>query len=146
MSRVHGGFFRITLSLAAQALLWKELSEHSRPVFPLRAARFLWYLAFGALLLLSLLYLLKCFCHFRMVKEEFCHPVGVNYSFAPWISWLLLLQSAPRELVSPGAAPYPVLFWAFAVPLILLDVKVYGQWLTTEKRFLSTTANPTSQV
>jgi hypothetical protein len=29
------------------------------------------------------------------VKAEFLHHVGVNYLFAPWISWLLLLQSSP---------------------------------------------------
>ncbi|CAJ1973252.1 unnamed protein product [Sphenostylis stenocarpa] len=76
-----------------------------------------------------------------MVKAEFLHPVGVNYLFAPWISWLLLLQSAP--FVAPKTALYLVLWWVFAV----LDVKIYGQWLTKGKRLLSSAAaNPTSQM
>lgn len=30
--------------------------------------------------------------------------------------------------------------------IVALDVKIYGQWLTKGKRFLSTVANPTSQL
>ncbi|KAJ1401331.1 Voltage-dependent anion channel [Sesbania bispinosa] len=79
-----------------------------------------------------------------MVKAEFLHHVGVNYLFAPWISWLLLLQSAP--FVAPKTATYLILWWLFAVPVVALDVKIYGQWFTKGKRFLSTVANPTSQL
>ena len=32
------------------------------------------------------------------------------------------------------------------IPLVVLDVKIYGQWFTKGKRFLSTVANPTSQL
>ncbi|KAJ0025403.1 hypothetical protein Pint_09053 [Pistacia integerrima] len=79
-----------------------------------------------------------------MVKVEFLHHVGVNYLFAPWISWLLLLQSAP--FVTPKTSSYLVLWWVFAVPVVALDVKIYGQWFTRGKKFLSTVANPTSQL
>lgn len=79
-----------------------------------------------------------------MVKAEFLHHVGVNYLFAPWISWLLLLQSAP--LVVPNTLSYLVLWWVFAIPVLALDIKIYGQWFTTEKRFFSMVANPTSQI
>ena len=41
---------------------------------------------------------------------------------------------------------YQVLWWVFTVPILALDLKIYGQWFTTEKRFLSMVANPTSQV
>ena len=34
----------------------------------------------------------------------------------------------------------------FAVPVVLLDIKIYGQWFIKGKRFLSTVANPTSQM
>jgi len=63
---------------------------------------------------------------------------------APWISWLLLLQSAP--FVAPNTVSYFVLRWVFAVPIVALDVKIYGQWFSKGKRFLSTFANPTSQL
>lgn len=78
------------------------------------------------------------------MKAEFLHHVGVNYLYAPWISLLLLLQSAPLTVLNKVS--YPVLCWVFSVPVVLLDVKIYGQWFTTEKRFLSVFANPTSQI
>ncbi|CAK8569057.1 unnamed protein product [Lathyrus sativus] len=81
-----------------------------------------------------------------MVKAEFLHHVGVNYLFAPWISWFLILQSAPVDLITPETATYLILWWIFAVPVVVLDIKIYGQWFTKGKRFLSTVANPTSQL
>ncbi|KAM4129860.1 hypothetical protein ACJW30_01G055700 [Castanea mollissima] len=65
-------------------------------------------------------------------------------SQGPWISWLLLLQSAP--FIAPKTFPYLVLWWVFVIPVLVLDVKIYGQWFTKGKRFLSTVANPTSQL
>jgi hypothetical protein len=35
-----------------------------------------------------------------------------------------------------------VLWLVFAVLIMVLDVKIYGQWFTTEKRFLSMMAKP----
>lgn len=140
LAKFHAGYFRISLSLGGQALLWKTLIESSSSpthdtsaalrrvlcTLPSAAAILaLWSLALFALVLLSLLYLLRCLFYFKMVKAEFLHPVGVNYLFAPWISWLLLLQSAP--FVAPTTATYLVLWWVFAVPVVVLDVKFYGQ-------------------
>ncbi|KAJ0085428.1 hypothetical protein Patl1_09238 [Pistacia atlantica] len=152
--RFHAGYFRISLSLGGQALLWKTLigptddyTSTLRHVFHIlhpTAFRVLWFLALFVLILLSLLYILRCLFYFKMVKVEFLHHVGVNYLFAPWISWLLLLQSAP--FVTPKTSSYLVLWWVFAVPVVALDVKIYGQWFTRGKKFLSTVANPTSQL
>ncbi|PKI45709.1 hypothetical protein CRG98_034025 [Punica granatum] len=79
-----------------------------------------------------------------MAQAEFLNRVGVNYLFTPWISWLLLLQSAP--FVKPGTVPCHILWWVFVAPVVALDVKIYGQWFIKGKRFLSTVANPTSQL
>ncbi|KAJ8639017.1 hypothetical protein MRB53_015711 [Persea americana] len=154
LTRFHAGYFRISLSLCGQALLWKTLSEPTEDAhafrraiqtLPSRAFLLLWSISLFVLLFLSVLYLLRCFFHFHMVKKEFLHHVGVNYLFAPWISWLLLLQSSP--LINPKDPHYVVLWWVFALPMIALDVKIYGQWFTKGKRpFLSTVANPTSQL
>ncbi|TKY75210.1 S-type anion channel SLAH1 [Spatholobus suberectus] len=153
LTKFHAGYFRISLSLGGQALLWKTLIESThdtstlRRVFcalPSAAFLVLWSLALSILVLLSLLYLLRCLFFFKMVKAEFLHPVGINYLFAPWISWLRLLQSAP--FVAPKTATYLVLWWVFALPVVALDVKIYGQWFTKGKRFLSAVANPTSQM
>ncbi|KAK7310939.1 hypothetical protein RJT34_08750 [Clitoria ternatea] len=150
LTKFHAGYFRISLSLGGQALLWKTLIEsrddtsaprHMFSTLPSPALAVLWSLAMAIHVLLSLLYILRCLFFFKMVKAEFLHHVGVNYLFAPWISWLLLLQSAP--FVAPKTATY---WWVFAVPVLVLDVKIYGQWFTKGKRFLSTVANPTSQM
>ena len=153
LTKFHAGYFRISLSLGGQALLWKTLAQPTDDTSAMRrvfhvlhptAFLVLWSLALFILVLLSLLYLLRCLFFFKMVKAEFLHHVGVNYLFAPWISWLLLLQSAP--FMAPKTVPYLVLWWVFAVPVVMLDVKIYGQWFTKGKRFLSTVANPTSQM
>lgn len=99
----------------------------------------LWSLAFLILTSLSFLYILRCMFFFKVVETEFWHVCS-----APWISWLLWLQSAP--FVAPNTVSYLVLRWVFAVPIVALDVKIYGQWFSKGKRFLSTFANPTSQL
>ncbi|KAE8659872.1 S-type anion channel SLAH1 [Hibiscus syriacus] len=153
LTKFHAGYFRISLSLGGQALLWKTLIgpthdkstlRHVVHMFHPTAFLLLWCFALFILSLLSLLYILRCFFYFKMVKAEFLHHVGVNYLFAPWISWLLLLQSAP--FVAPKTTSYLVLWWFFAVPVVALDVKIYGHWFTKGKKFLSTVANPTSQI
>ncbi|KAH7576728.1 hypothetical protein JRO89_XS01G0137000 [Xanthoceras sorbifolium] len=154
LTRLHAGYFRISLSLCSQALLWKTLGEpppsdaHAFRRFfsllPSTAFALLWSIALFTLAILSLLYILRCYLYFQRVKSEFLHHVGVNYLFAPFISWLLLLQSSP--FIAPKSAYYSVLWWVFVVPVIILDVKIYGQWFTKGKRFVSAVANPTSQI
>ncbi|XP_022857335.1 S-type anion channel SLAH1-like [Olea europaea var. sylvestris] len=152
-AKFHAGYFRISLSLCSQVLLWKTLDEPSDDVHAFRQVLrllpyavfvLLWSLALFSLVSLSLIYLLRCFLHFEMVKNEFLHRVGVNYLFAPWISWLLLLQATP--FFTAKTVHYFVLWWAFIVPILALDIKIYGQYFTKGKRLLSGTANPTSQL
>lgn len=148
LSRFHAGYFRITLSLSSQALLWKNLSDQTKEFHKLPSFTFLlvWCLALATQVLFCFVFMLKCFFRFQMVRTEFLHHVGVNYLFTPSVAWLLLLQSSPDFLFNPNTTPYVVLWWFFIIPIIGLDVKIYGQWFTTEKRFLSAAANPTSQV
>lgn len=163
LARLHAGYFRISISLGSQALLWKMLRQtsnhdHSNStsdmpspllnvlhILPSTVFPLLWCLSLLILISLSLIYILRCFYHFRLVKAELLHHVGVNYLFAPWTSWLLLLQSIPI-FIAPKTVPYLTLWWVFSIPIIVLDVKIFGQWFTTEKRFLSLVANPTSQI
>ncbi|KAJ7966825.1 S-type anion channel like [Quillaja saponaria] len=154
LTKFHAGYFRISLSLGGQTLLWKTLIGPTNDTNTLRhvvghllhptAFLVLWCLSLFVLVLLSLLYLLRCLFYFKLVKAEFLHHVGVNYLFAPWISCLLLLQSAP--FIDSNSESYLVLWWVFAVPVVVLDVKIYGQWFTKGKKFLSMAANPTSQI
>ncbi|XP_019450410.1 PREDICTED: S-type anion channel SLAH4-like [Lupinus angustifolius] len=153
VAKFHAGYFRISLSLSSQALLWKILIEPIQDAHALRrlfllipstAFILLWSLALFTLITLSFVYVLKCVFHFKMVKGEFLNHVGVNYLFVPWICCLLLLQSSP--LLHPKTLYYQILWWVFVAPILVLDVKIYGQWFTKGKRFLSTVANPTSQL
>lgn len=134
LTKFHAGYFRITLSICSQALLRKNLSEPPNDahvyrrmlnVLPSAAFILLWSLALLTLVSFSILYILKCFYIFESVKNEFLDHVGVNYLFAPWISWLLLLQSVP--FFTPNTLYYLLLWWIFVVPIVALDVKIYGQ-------------------
>ncbi|KAI3464888.1 hypothetical protein Pfo_021551 [Paulownia fortunei] len=153
LTRIHAGYFRITLSLGWQALLWKiVLQPHQDSRIAFRVPKIFystiltiaWSFSLLILILLSLLYSLKCVFRFNMIKAEFTDQVGVNYLFAPWISWLLILESAP--FVTPKHVSFVILWWVFAIPVIILDVKIYGQWFTKGKRYLTAVANPTSQL
>ena len=153
LKQFHAGYFRISLSLCSQALLWNILIEPVQDAHALRriftlipstAFTLLWSLALFTLVTLSFLYVLRCLFHFEMVKDEFLNRVGVNYLFAPWISWLLLLESSP--FLPPKTLYYQILWWVFVVPVFVLDVKIYGQWFTKGKRLLFTVANPASQL
>ncbi|KAL4563022.1 hypothetical protein LXL04_027053 [Taraxacum kok-saghyz] len=154
ITKINAGYFRICMSLGGQALLWKTLSEQVdisptiNNVFtklPLTAYFLIWCLALCVFISLSTLYLFRCIFHFNMVKGEYHHHVGVNYLYAPWVSALLLLRSAP-SFIFPNKYSYEYVWWPLILPVIALDVKIYGQWFTTEKRFLSMVANPTSQL
>ncbi|KAI3702558.1 hypothetical protein L6452_28301 [Arctium lappa] len=153
ISRCHAGYFRITLSLCCQTLLWKTLKEPPENahvyrkmlgVLPTTAFLLLWSLSLLILATLSILYILRCALFSHMVKNEYLNHIGVNYLFAPSISWLLLLQTAP--FLTPKTVYYILLWWVFVVPIFVLDVKIYGQWFTKGKRILSTVANPASQL
>ncbi|KAM0011581.1 putative transporter protein SLAC1/Mae1/ Ssu1/TehA [Helianthus debilis subsp. tardiflorus] len=153
ISRFHAGYFSITLSLCWQTLLWKTLREppenahaYRRMLGALPSAAFIlmWSLSLFILVSLSILYILKCALLTNMVKQEYLNPISVNYLFAPWISWLLLLQTTP--FFSPKTIYYVIFWWVFVLPIFILDVIIYGQWLTKGKRCLSKVANPASQL
>ncbi|KAI3774891.1 hypothetical protein L1987_49454 [Smallanthus sonchifolius] len=153
ISRFHAGYFRITLSLCWQTLLWKTLVEPPENahayrrmlgIVPSAAFVLIWSLSLLILVSLSILYILRCVLLSDMVKKEYLNHISVNYLFAPWISWLLLLQTSP--FFSPKTVYHHVLCWVFVLPIFILDVKIYGQWFTKGKRFLSTVANPASQL
>lgn len=153
IAKINAGYFRICMSLGAQALLWKTLSEKTTQTsfenvfttLPSTTYFLIWCLSLCIFVSLSILYILRCIFHFNMVKAEFHHHIGVNYLFAPWVSCLLLLQSAPK-FIFRNKYSYEYVWWPLIIPVIALDVKIYGQWFTTEKRFLSMVANPTSQL
>ncbi|KAL5730023.1 hypothetical protein ACHQM5_002901 [Ranunculus cassubicifolius] len=150
LRRFHAGYFIISLSFCGQTYLWRTLCEsplndhlpinlrHRSIFFVL-----LWSFSLLILSIYTLVYILRCYFQFKLVKSEYLDNVGVNYLYVPWISWLLLLQSSP--FISPLTTRYAVMYWLFVTPVLALDVKIYGQWFTKGKRILSVFANPASQ-
>ncbi|CAA6671302.1 unnamed protein product [Spirodela intermedia] len=127
LGRFHAGYFRISLSLCGQALLWKTLTERqwrtpspsatpSAPSLPPPST------SFGRVLR-------------PRWGQLFLRPLDLG---AP--------PPAVFALLPPGTKPYVALWWVFSTPVLALDVKIYGQWITKGKKFLTLVANPTSQL
>ncbi|CAO2814019.1 unnamed protein product [Amaranthus hypochondriacus] len=157
LANLHAGYFRISLTLCAQVMLWKSLvnftknshDPHLHPfllMLPLTASTLLWSMGLFVLISLSIIYTLRCLYHFDKVKNEFLHHVGVNYLFAPWMSCLFLLQTSPILVVPTGSIYQLLSWWMLVVPIIMLDIKVYGHWFIKGKRFLVKVANPACQL
>lgn len=141
------GCFGICLGLSSQSILWKSLSTspaikflHVTPYINL----VLWILALLILLLVCFTYLLKCIFYFEAIKREYFHPVRVNFFFAPWVVGMFMAIGVPPR-IAPNPL-HPAVFCVFAIPTFLLELKIYGQWLSGGKRRLSMVANPSSHL
>ncbi|XP_031494916.1 S-type anion channel SLAH4-like [Nymphaea colorata] len=170
LARFHADLFRVSMALAGQALLWRTLSSGSfsdpwPPLFNSIVEKSFWLLAALVLSSSSLAYLFKSIFHFHVVKAEFLDRWRVNYLFAPWIAAILLLQCLlpfrydHERSSGSGLGGSKFINWGHLAPLIsralwcactaavlLLEVKIYGQWFTKGKRFLSTVANPSTHL
>ncbi|KAL9671026.1 hypothetical protein QQ045_008589 [Rhodiola kirilowii] len=154
LAKFHAGYFRISLSLSSQTLLWKTLSNPPQDAhsfrrmlgyLPTYAFILLWSLALCTTVTLSFLYILRCMLHYNRIKVEVDNNVGINYLFVPWISFLFLIQSSPFMSPNSPSLNHFILWWVFTIPIFILDVKIYGQWFTKgENKYLSIVANPSS--
>lgn len=118
----------------------------------------IWWLALATLLLLTIIYIAKCVVYFEAVRREFYHPVRVNYFFSPWITALFLAQAVPQYLsfntttstksTTPLqlSGPSPALWCVVMTPILALELKLYGQWLSGGERRLSKVANPSTHM
>ncbi|KAF5175300.1 Guard cell s-type anion channel slac1 [Thalictrum thalictroides] len=141
------GCFGICLGLSSQAILWRALAQspatkflHITPLINL----FLWLVALTMLLLISITYALKCAFYFEAVRREYFHPVRVNFFFAPWIICMFLAIGVPPVVAQERL--HPSIWCIFMTPVFLLELKIYGQWLSGGKRRLSKVANPSSHL
>ncbi|KAH8967439.1 hypothetical protein BDL97_03G078000 [Sphagnum fallax] len=156
------GVFRISLGLGCQSILWRDLHElqcMQRFVYvPYVISEVIWWLALATLLLLTIIYIAKCVVYYEAVRREFYHPVRVNYFFTPWITALFLAQTVPQYLsfntttstksTTPLqlSGPSPALWCVVMTPILALDLKLYGQWLSGGERRLSKVANPSTHM
>eukprot|EP00252_Welwitschia_mirabilis_P010547 TRINITY_DN2384_c0_g1_i3.p1 TRINITY_DN2384_c0_g1~~TRINITY_DN2384_c0_g1_i3.p1 ORF type:complete len:475 (+),score=62.95 TRINITY_DN2384_c0_g1_i3:177-1601(+) len=144
--RFPNACFGMCMGLASQASLWKALSNspaleflHVPPAINLA----LWTFAVFVLLLVSATYILKTVFHREAVRREFSHPVRVNFFFAPLVASMNLAIAVPPSIAE--TLP-PWIWWVFMAPLVALELKIYGQWLSGGERRLSRVANPTTHI
>lgn len=141
------GCFGICLGLSSQAVLWHALATSPATRF-LNISPFinlaLWLLAVPVLLCVSFTYILKCVFYLEAVKREYFHPVRVNFFFAPWVVCMFLTLGVPPAIAPEKLQPF--IWCTFMAPYFLLELKIYGQWLSGGKRRLSKVANPSSHL
>lgn len=141
------GCFGICLGLSSQAILWLNLATSPATKF-LHVTTYinlaLWLVALTALFAVTVTYILKCIFYFEAVRREYFHPVRINFFFAPWVVCMFLAIGAPPIIV-PGKIN-PAVWCVFMAPYFLLELKIYGQWLSGGKRRLSRVANPSSHL
>ncbi|XP_022923216.1 guard cell S-type anion channel SLAC1-like [Cucurbita moschata] len=141
------GCFGICLGLSSQAVLWRALATSPATKF-LHVSPFIniaiWLLATAAVCSVFVAYILKCIFYFEAVKREYFHPIRVNFFFAPWVVFMFLAIGAPPRFVSEPL--HPAVWCAFMGPYFLLELKIYGQWLSGGKRRLCKVVNPSTHL
>ncbi|AQK92456.1 S-type anion channel SLAH2 [Zea mays] len=137
--------FGMCLGVSSQAMLWKTLqSEPSTAFLHVSPAvnHVLWWVSASLMALVSFIYLFKVVFYFEAVRREFHHPIRVNFFFAPWIACLFLVKGLPH----PVWTIHHVVWYILMAPIFLLDLKIYGQWMSGGARRLSKVANPTNHL
>lgn len=138
--------FGICLGVGSQAILWKTLATSPSTSFihfGLTVNLVLWCLSLALLSIISSIYLLKIILYFEAVCREYYHPIRVNFFFAPWISCLFLAIGIPSSI---GIKLHAALWYGLMGPIFLLELKIYGQWMSGGRRRLSKVANPSNHL
>ena len=116
LAKFHAGYFRISLSLGGQALWWKTLIESPTHdvtsalrrllcTLPSSAFLALWSLALFTLVLLSLLYLLRCLIvFFFFLIGQMLFLLGEDIKLATFLMFhfLLTIQLTLSHYISSG--------------------------------------------
>ncbi|KAJ6818392.1 putative S-type anion channel SLAH2 isoform X1 [Iris pallida] len=138
--------FGMCLGVSSQAILWKTLATSPSMHFlhvSLAVNLVLWCASLALTAAVTFVYSLKLVFYFEAVKREYHHPVRVNFFFAPWIACLFLAIGVPPEVV-PSLPP--ALWYALMAPILCLELKIYGQWMSGGQRRLSKVANPSNHL
>ncbi|XP_072998832.1 S-type anion channel SLAH2-like [Typha latifolia] len=138
--------FGICLGVSSQAILWKSLatSPSMRFLHLSGSINFvLWCISIALTGIVSFIYFLKIIFYFEAVRREYYHPIRVNFFFAPWITCLFLALGLP-PLVANNL--HGALWYVFMTPILCLELKIYGQWMSGGQRRLSKVANPSNHL
>uniref|UniRef100_A0A0D6QYG5 Uncharacterized protein n=1 Tax=Araucaria cunninghamii TaxID=56994 RepID=A0A0D6QYG5_ARACU len=139
-------FFGVCLGVGSQAVLWKTLAAAPTMKFlhvPQYINLVLWCVAVLTFIIISTVYVSKCIFYFEAVRREYYHPVRVNFFFAPWIACMFLAIGVPPHITK---SVHPGVWCAFMAPLLCLELKIYGQWMSGGERRLSKVANPSNHL
>ncbi|CAM0880499.1 unnamed protein product [Alopecurus aequalis] len=138
--------FGMCLGMSSQAILWKNIAIAASTRFlhiTLRTNLVLWCVSVALMCFVSALYGCKIVFYFEAVRREYYHPIRVNFFFAPWIACLFLAIGVP-ELVVESLPHW--LWYVLMAPILCLELKIYGQWISGGQRRLSRVANPSNHL
>ncbi|XP_043720979.1 S-type anion channel SLAH2-like [Telopea speciosissima] len=138
--------FGICLGVSSQAILWKTLATSKSMSFlhiSLTVNLVLWCISAALMVTVFFIYSLKVIFYFEAVRREYYHPIRVNFFFAPWIASLFLVLGVP-PLVAKSL--HAVFWYILMTPIICLELKIYGQWMSGGQRRLSKVANPSNHL
>uniref|UniRef100_A0ACD5VD68 Uncharacterized protein n=1 Tax=Avena sativa TaxID=4498 RepID=A0ACD5VD68_AVESA len=138
--------FGMCLGMSSQAILWKNIAISASTRFlhiTVRANLVLWCVSVALMCFVSALYACKVAFYFEAVRREYYHPIRVNFFFAPWIACLFLAIGVP-ELVAESLPHW--LWYVLMAPIVCLELKIYGQWISGGQRRLSKVANPSNHL
>jgi tellurite resistance protein TehA-like permease len=136
--------FGICLGVGSQSILWKTLAATPSMEFlhvPEIINLVLWCLGLVTLIIIFVVYTLKCIFYFEAVRIEYYNPVRVNFFFAPWIACMFLALGVPPHIAK---SIHPAIWCVFMSPVLCLELKIYGQWMLGGRRRLSEIANPSN--
>ncbi|KAH0449656.1 hypothetical protein IEQ34_020348 [Dendrobium chrysotoxum] len=138
--------FGMCLGVSSQAMLWKTLAKSASLSF-LNVSPdvnlVLWCIALALICLVATIYLLKIIFFFETVRREYYHPIRVNFFFAPWIACLFLAIGVPPQVTKNL---HSSLWYVLMAPILCLELKIYGQWMSGGQRRLSKVANPSNHL
>ncbi|XP_042506313.1 S-type anion channel SLAH3-like [Macadamia integrifolia] len=138
--------FGICLGVTSQAILWRDLATTKSMSFlhiSLTINLVLWCISVALVVTVSFIYSLKLIFYLEAVRREYYHPIRVNFFFAPWIASLFLAISLP-PMVARNI--HEAIWYILMFPILCLDLKIYGQWMSGSHRRLSMVANPSNHL
>ncbi|ERN04571.1 S-type anion channel SLAH2 [Amborella trichopoda] len=138
--------FGICLGLSSQAILWKTLSVTPSMSFlhiNLTVNLVLWCISLAVTTVIFSVYILKLLFYIEAVRREYYHPIRVNFFFAPWIALMFLALSMPPAL---SRKLHGSIWYVLMAPIFILELKIYGQWMSGSQRRLSKVANPSNHL
>lgn len=138
--------FGICLGLSSQAIMWKNLSTSASMKFlhvSLNVNLIMWCLSVALMAIVAFTYILKVIFYFEAVRREYYHPIRVNFFFAPWIALLFLALGVPPSVAKDLNGS---LWYVLMTPILILELKIYGQWMSGGQRRLSKVGNPSNHL